>query len=99
MSTTPSDQRRRPARRKARKRALDVLFEAEQREIAPLTLLAQRLSHSGTPSPLPQYSVDLVEGVAERLERIDEIIATYSQGWTLDRMAAVDRAALRLGVY
>ncbi len=99
MSTTPPDQRRRPARRKARKRALDVLFEAEQREITPMNLLAQRLSVSGSQTPLPQYSVTLVEGVAEHLERIDEIISTYSQGWTIDRMASVDRAALRIGVY
>jgi len=76
-----------------------VLFEAEQRKIEPLTLLAERLSISGSQTPLPQYSVTLVEGVAEHLERIDEIIATYSQGWTIDRMASVDRAALRIGVY
>ena len=76
-----------------------MLFEAEQRKIEPLTLLAERLSISGSQTPLPQYSVTLVEGVAEHLERIDEIIATYSQGWTIDRMASVDRAALRIGVY
>lgn len=99
MTTTPPDERRRPARRKARKRALDVLFEAEQRNLIPMNLLAQRLAVSGSQTPLPQYSVTLVEGVAEHLERIDEIIATYSQGWTVDRMASVDRAALRIGVY
>ncbi len=64
-----------------------------------MNLLAQRLSVSGSQTPLPQYSVTLVEGVAEHLERIDEIISTYSQGWTIDRMASVDRAALRIGVY
>src|SRR5690625_7527694 len=64
-----------------------------------MNLLAQRLAVSGSQTPLPQYSVTLVEGVAEHLERIDEIIATYSQGWTVDRMASVDRAALRFGVY
>src|SRR5690625_1613702 len=64
-----------------------------------MNLLAQRLAVSGSQTPLPQYSVTLVEGVAEHLERIDEIIATYSQGWTVDRMASVDRAALRIGVY
>jgi len=99
VTTTPPDERRRPARRKARKRALDVLFEAEQRNLIPMNLLAQRLAVSGSQTPLPQYSVTLVEGVAEHLERIDEIIATYSQGWTVDRMASVDRAALRIGVY
>lgn len=99
MSTTPTDERRRPARRKARKRALDVLFEAEQRNLTPMNLLAERLAVSGSQTPLPQYSVTLVEGVSEHLERIDEIIATYSQGWTIDRMVSVDRAALRIAVY
>src|SRR5690625_7768663 len=64
-----------------------------------MNLLAQRLSVSGSQTPLPQYSVTLVEGVADHLERIDEIISTYYQGWTIDRMASVDRAALRIGVY
>lgn len=91
--------RRRPARSKARKRALDVLFEAEQRKIEPIKMLADRLALSGSQTPLPEYSINLVEGVVERSERIDEIIATYSQGWTLDRMAGVDRCVLRLGVF
>lgn len=99
MSTTSNAERKRPARRKARKRALDVLFEAEQRKVTPVNMLAQRLANSGSQTPLPQYSVTVVEGVADHLERIDEIIATYSQGWTIDRMASVDRAALRIAVY
>src|SRR5690625_4392589 len=64
-----------------------------------MNLLAQRLAVSGSQTPLPQYSVTLVEGVAEHLERFDDIIATSSQGWVVDRMASVDRAALRIGVY
>jgi len=99
VSTTSNAERKRPARRKARKRALDVLFEAEQRKVTPVNMLAQRLANSGSQTPLPQYSVTVVEGVADHLERIDEIIATYSQGWTIDRMASVDRAALRIAVY
>jgi N utilization substance protein B len=87
------------ARTKARKRALDVLFEAEQRQIDPMTLLAERIVRPGTESALPQYSVDIVEGVSEHLERIDELIATYSHGWTIERMPAVDRALLRLGAW
>ncbi|WP_336707251.1 transcription antitermination factor NusB [Oerskovia sp. USHLN155] len=85
------------ARTKARKRALDVLFEAEQRQLDPQTLLADRVVDSGTQTPLPQYSVDLVEGVLAHRERIDELLETYSHGWTLDRMPAVDRALLRVG--
>src|SRR5690606_1437091 len=48
---------------------------------------------------LPQYAVDLVEGVIAHRDRIDELLATYSHGWTVERMPAVDRAALRLGTW
>jgi N utilization substance protein B len=85
------------ARSKARKRALDVLYEAEQRDVEPLTLLRDRLPVADP--PLPEYAVGLVEGVVAHLERIDELLSTYSQGWTVQRMPAVDRAVLRLGVY
>lgn len=87
------------ARTKARKRALDVLFEAEQRQLDPLTLLAERIVNSGAESALPQYSVEIVEGVIAHLERLDELIATHSHGWTIDRMPAVDRALLRIGAW
>ena len=85
------------ARSKARKRALDVLFEADQRGIDPLKLLADRI---GDPSAvLPEYAVTIVEGVMAHRERIDELLSTYAQGWTLARMPAVDRAVLRLGAW
>ena len=86
-----------PARSKARKRALDVLFEAEQRDSPVLDLLAERIT-LGSP-PVPGYAADLVLGVATRAARIDELISQYAQGWTLDRMPAVDRNVLRIGVY
>ena len=85
------------ARSKARKRALDVLFEADQRGLDPVKLVADRLA-SGT-VPMPEYAVTVVEGVTAHQERIDELLSTYSHGWTLDRMPAVDRAALRLGTW
>ena len=86
------------ARTKARKRALDVLFEAEQRHVDPTTLLAERVADPGTAqTALPQYAVDIVEGVLAHRERIDELLETYSHGWTLERMPAVDRALLRIG--
>jgi N utilization substance protein B len=85
------------ARSKARKRALDVLFEAEQRGSDPVALLRDRLATAQP--PVPEYAVTLVEGVSEHRERIDELLSTYSQGWTVQRMPAVDRAVLRLGVY
>ena len=87
------------ARTKARKRALDVLFEADQRDLDPLTVLARRITEPGTQAPVPQYSVDLVEGVVAHLDRIDEVLATHSHGWTVPRMPAVDRNLLRIGVW
>lgn len=87
------------ARSKARKRALDILFESEQRGESPVTVLADRLIEPGTQTPLPEYSVQIVEGVIEHTERIDEIISTYSRGWTLDRMPSVDRHLLRIGTW
>ncbi|GAA3821627.1 transcription antitermination factor NusB [Cellulomonas soli] len=87
------------ARTKARKRALDVLFEAEQRGVDPITLLAQRIADPGAQTSLPQYAVDLVEGVVAHAERIDELISTHAHGWTIERMPAVDRVLLRMGVW
>jgi N utilization substance protein B len=86
-----------PARSKARKRALDILFEAEQRDSPVLDLLAERIT-LGSP-PVPGYAADLVRGVAAHAARIDELISQYAEGWTLDRMPAVDRNVLRIGVY
>jgi N utilization substance protein B len=85
------------ARTKARKRALDILFEAEQRRLDPVSLAAERLASGHV--AVPEYSVELVEGVQAHRERIDELLATYSQGWPLERMPAVDRNLLRLGAF
>ena len=86
-----------PARSKARKRALDLLFEAGQRDWSVLGLLAERIT-LGSP-PVPGYAADLVRGVAGHAARIDELISRYAEGWTLDRMPAVDRNILRIGMY
>jgi N utilization substance protein B len=86
-----------PARSKARKRALDILFEAEQRGSPVLDLLAERIT-LGSP-PVAPYAADLVRGVTVHAARIDELLSQYAQGWTLDRMPAVDRNVLRIGVY
>jgi N utilization substance protein B len=85
------------ARSKARKRALDILFESELRGLPPGSTLQERRD-AGTP-PLADYTVGLVEGVVEFLPEIDATIAAYSDGWALERMPAVDRNILRLGVY
>ena len=87
------------ARTKARKRALDLLFEAEQRGVNASELLRERLAVPVTEAPLSAFTADLVTGVVEHWTQVDELIATYSQGWTLPRMPAVDRAILRLGAY
>ena len=85
------------ARSKARKRALDVLFEAEVRGTPVLDLLAERIT-LGDP-PVSEYAADLVRGVTVNRDRIDSLIAEHAEGWTLDRMPAVDRNVLRIGVY
>jgi transcription antitermination protein NusB len=87
------------ARTKARKRALDLLFEAEQRGVNAADLLRERLAAPVTEAPLSEFTADLVMGVVEHWGQVDELISTYSQGWTLSRMPAVDRAILRLGAY
>jgi N utilization substance protein B len=83
------------ARSKARRRALDVLFEAEQRSVTPLEVMKAR--REKTDMVIPDYTVDIVEGVLAHREQIDEYLSTYSQGWTLERMPAVDRMILRIG--
>jgi N utilization substance protein B len=85
------------ARGKARKRALDVLFESDLRSVDAVETLAQRLVQA-TP-PVPEYTVTLVEGVTAHRARIDELIESYALEWTLDRMPVVDRNVLRIGVF
>ncbi|MFI0416905.1 transcription antitermination factor NusB [Spongiactinospora sp. 9N601] len=85
------------ARGKARRRALDILFEAELRSEDPGRILAERLERAEP--PVNEYTAALVEGVVRHLPRIDELISTYSEGWSLDRMPAVDRNVLRGGSY
>jgi transcription antitermination protein NusB len=85
------------ARSKARKRALDILFASELRSEDPVVAL-ERAIEAGE-GPTNDYTTTLVRGVVEHRERIDEVLTTYSKGWTLGRMPAVDRNVLRIGVY
>jgi len=87
------------ARTKARKRAIDLLFEAEQRQLNAIELLKERLATPVTEVPLNEFTADLVSGVAGHWTQINDLLTTYSQGWSLERMPAVDRAILRLGAY
>ncbi|HLX49319.1 MAG TPA: transcription antitermination factor NusB [Streptosporangiaceae bacterium] len=85
------------ARSKARKRALDLLFEAEVRGEPVLELLDQRVADASP--PVSPYAAELVRGVQAHRDRIDELLAAYAEGWTLARMPAVDRNVLRIGTY
>ena len=89
-----------PARRKARKRALDVLYEADLRSESITKVLAETVTRMEGPRPgYLDYAIELVEGVVAHLERIDELIASYAEGWTLRRMPAVDRNLARIAVF
>ena len=85
------------ARSKARKRAVEALYESDLRggdvEVG-LASLSARMQ-----SPINPYTETIVRGVAAHIEQIDETLSTYAQGWTLDRMPAVDRAILRAGTW
>ena len=90
------------ARTKARKRAFQILFEAEQRGADPTAVMADWIRLARTDDrqpPVTDYTRQLVEGYAAHAERIDELLGSYAVGWTLDRMPVVDRNVLRLGTY
>jgi N utilization substance protein B len=85
------------ARSKARKRAVDVLYEADIRSGDRLAVLRERLADENP--PVPEHTIRLVEGVAEHAARIDTLIDTHASGWSLDRLPDVDRAILRMAVF
>jgi N utilization substance protein B len=89
------------ARSKARKHSLDILYEADIRKSDPLAIIETRLNISDDAElpPVRDYTEELVTGVAEHKRKIDELIATYIQGWDLDRLAAVDRNILRIAIF
>jgi N utilization substance protein B len=90
------------ARSKARKRALDILFQADVRGDAPAVILAAEAQRA-TGEPARQaswlYARDIVDGVIDHRDEIDEQIITHAKDWKIDRMPAVDRAVLRIGVW
>jgi N utilization substance protein B len=96
--STPVGEPRKGSRSKARKRALDILFEAEARGEDPQEVLARRIAGSDAP-PVSDFAASLVEGVVEHRDEIDDMISSYARGWTVTRMPAVDRTILRLGVF
>jgi len=89
-----------PSRRKSRRRALDVLYQADLRGLESKQVLADTLTRMGADRPEHMvYAADLVDGVSANATRIDETIASYAEGWTLDRMPVVDRNLCRIAVY
>jgi len=84
------------ARRKARKRALDFLYEADIRGADPRELIGLR-----PPAELSEgsYAIALINGVQDHRSKIDELITTYAQGWDMDRMPAIDRNILRIALF
>ncbi|MYM20061.1 transcription antitermination factor NusB [Brevibacterium sp. 5221] len=85
------------SRSRARRRALEILFESEQRAMPEAELLRER---SGDPDyPMKPYAVEIVDGVVARRAEIDELVETYSYDWPLDRLPAVDRALLRIALW
>jgi transcription antitermination protein NusB len=89
------------ARSKARKQALDLLYESDIRGSDLLqTLQSRDLVEEGPDArPIREYTKELINGVSENRRKIDELIATYAQGWDMDRLPAVDRNILRLGIF
>jgi N utilization substance protein B len=89
------------ARSKARKQALDILYESDIRSSDALAILESRdVTEEGPDArPIREYTRELITGVTSNKRKVDELIATYAQGWDMDRLAAVDRNILRLGIF
>ncbi len=89
------------ARSKARKQALDLLYEADIRGGSALDFLQSRdvIEDGPDARPIREFTKDLIGGIAENSRKIDELITTYAQGWDMDRLPAVDRNILRLAIY
>ena len=89
------------ARSKARKQALDLLYEADIRGGSALELLQSRdvIEEGPEARPIRDFTKELISGITENSRKIDELITTYAQGWDMDRLPAVDRNILRLAIY
>ncbi|MGO1769925.1 MAG: transcription antitermination factor NusB [Microbacterium sp.] len=90
------------ARTKARKRALDILFSADVRQQAPAVALAaaaERAANEPARESSWLYAREIVDGVIDNAEEIDEQIATHSRDWRIERMPTVDRVLLRIGAW
>ena len=90
------------ARTKARKRALDMLYSTDMRQVPVEQMLvveAEKAANEPERAASWLYAREIVDGIVDHRDEIDELIETHSRGWTIDRMPAVDRALLRIGVW
>lgn len=89
------------ARSKARKQTLDLLYEADIRGASAAELLTTRdiVEEGPDARPIRDFTRELISGITANKRKIDELIATYAQGWDMDRLPAIDRNILRLGIY
>ncbi|MDN6198768.1 transcription antitermination factor NusB, partial [Corynebacterium flavescens] len=96
--------KRHTARYRARRRAADILYEAENRDVDPVAIVEDRISlardqRNGV-APIADYTKEIVAGAAEELDAIDETIARFlSEDWEFHRIPAVDRAIMRVSVW
>jgi transcription antitermination protein NusB len=87
------------ARSTARKRALNTLYEADEKEQDIVSLLEERIAQPGAQTPLPQYAIEIVHGVADHLSDINRTLDEHSTSWPLSRMAVIDRNILRIATW
>jgi N utilization substance protein B len=90
------------SRSKARKRAIDAIYAADLRKVSPETLIAEtqlQVSDRQNQDEIFSYARDIVTGVIEHHSEIDDLLETYSEGWSIERMPNVDRAILRVGIW
>ena len=90
------------ARTKARKRAVDAIFAADLRKVSPeelLELTRVQVADRQNQDDIFGYAKEIVLGIIETHDEVDELLETYAEGWTIDRMPNVDRAILRVGIW
>jgi N utilization substance protein B len=97
---TEDQDHRNPSRRKSRRRALDALYSADLRALPATSLFGETVMRMGRDVPAHMaYAGELVDGVAAHAAYIDELLSSYAEGWTVDRMPVIDRNLARIAVY
>lgn len=102
MNTSAANATKVSSRSKARKRAVDAIFAADLRKESPEALLEQtriQVADRQNQDEIFGYAKEIVIGVVENYDEIDELLDTYSEGWPIERMPNVDRAILRVGIW